>query len=50
MRLQLFYHLGRALACGSAVLYFSNVCGFSALRAEKPHTKIGKYHAAAGKT
>ena len=31
------------------VLYFFNVCGFSALGAEKPHTEIMKYLAAAGK-
>jgi hypothetical protein len=35
-------------AFGRAALYFSIVCGFSALRAENRTLKIGKYHAAAG--
>src|SRR5215211_9496107 len=36
--------LFRTYAVGAR--YFSNVCGVSAQRAETPHTKIGKYHAA----
>jgi hypothetical protein len=35
----------------SAERYFLfMVCGFSARSAEKPHTEIGEYHAAAGKS
>src|SRR4051794_17368566 len=39
---------GRLRAGGRAVLHLFNLCGFSALRAEKPHTNNRLYLAAAG--